>query len=335
MIVVRAGEERARPRLPPRLLRRPARPVQAAPPGRRRRVPPPHRRDRPGPAHPHRRTPPVPTPAHPLTGAALRGPNTSQQLCAKQAPRAVFAHICCEGFCERFLRGFLRASARVPRRWRGRVGWNSVLGVQNVVPVEERLADATLAERRGQYAAEVRRLIDAAFAVMRTTGDIDPQVRDIVKAAGLSNQAFYRHFASKDALLLAVLADGQRQLVEYLRARRRVDGRRRGTGPASGSRACSPRPATPTRPRRRGRSRSTAPASPTATPPISSRPAPSSSPRSRRRCRRSAEPTDDAAFVCDLALTRMNDAITHRRSPESAEVQHLVEFCLAGVRHGT
>ncbi len=72
---------------------------------------------------------------------------------------------------------------------------------------------------REQYAAEVRRLIDAAFAVMRTTGDIDPQVRDIVKAAGLSNQAFYRHFASKDALLLAVLADGQRQLVDYLRAR--------------------------------------------------------------------------------------------------------------------
>ena len=29
--------------------------------------------------------------------------------------------------------------------------------MQNVVPVEERLADATLAERRGQYAAEVRR----------------------------------------------------------------------------------------------------------------------------------------------------------------------------------
>ena len=37
--------------------------------------------------------------------------------------------------------------------------------------------------------------------------------------AGLSNQAFYRHFAAKDALLLAVLADGQRQLVALPRAR--------------------------------------------------------------------------------------------------------------------
>src|SRR5258708_28890848 len=54
---------------------------------------------------------------------------------------------------------------------------------------------------------------------MRSPGDIDPQARDIVKAAGLSNQAFYRHFPSKDALLLAVLADGQRQLVDYLRSR--------------------------------------------------------------------------------------------------------------------
>ena len=48
---------------------------------------------------------------------------------------------------------------------------------------------------------------------MRREGSIDPQVRAIVQEAGLSNQAFYRHFSSKDASLLAVLADGQRQLV--------------------------------------------------------------------------------------------------------------------------
>ncbi|MDQ1381091.1 MAG: hypothetical protein QOJ71_1810, partial [Actinomycetota bacterium] len=43
----------------------------------------------------------------------------------------------------------------------------------------------------------------------------------------------------------------------------------------------------------------------------------------------------DAAFVCELALARMNDAIVQRRSPEPGEVRNLVEFCLAGVRHGT
>ena len=96
--------------------------------------------------------------------------------------------------------------------------------MQNVVPalsetVEAALADRAVAERRAAYAIEARRLIDAAFVVMRREGNIDPQVRAIVQEAGLSNQAFYRHFASKDALLLAVLADGQRQLVAYLSRR--------------------------------------------------------------------------------------------------------------------
>jgi AcrR family transcriptional regulator len=54
---------------------------------------------------------------------------------------------------------------------------------------------------------------------MRQTGSIDPSVRDIVSASGLSNQAFYRHFASKDALLSAVLADGQEKLVASLARR--------------------------------------------------------------------------------------------------------------------
>jgi len=66
---------------------------------------------------------------------------------------------------------------------------------------------------------ECRRLIDAAFVVMRREATIDPGVRAVVQEAGLSNQAFYRHFASKDALLLAVLADGQRQLVGHLARR--------------------------------------------------------------------------------------------------------------------
>src|SRR4051794_38447758 len=104
------------------------------------------------------------------------------------------------------------------------LGRNSVLAVQNVVPVEQELADRALAERRDAYATEARRLIDAALVVMRETGAIDPAVRDVVREAGLSNQAFYRHFPSKDALLLAVLADGQRQLVSYVEHRvERVD----------------------------------------------------------------------------------------------------------------
>jgi len=206
--------------------------------------------------------------------------------------------------------------------------------VQNVVPVEERLADATLAERRGQYAAEVRRLIDAAFSVMRTTGDIDPQVRDIVKTAGLSNQVFYRHFPSKDALMLAVLADGQRQLVEYLRARvastSEPESQLRRWIEGVLAQARNPAAAEATRPFAINGAR------------LADR-YPDDLAASRAELLTTLAPSvralggteSDASFVCELALACMNDAIAHRRSPQPQEVQRLVAFCLAGVLHGT
>jgi AcrR family transcriptional regulator len=100
--------------------------------------------------------------------------------------------------------------------------------MQNAVPVveaggeagvEATVAARTLQGRADAYAEEVRRLLDAAYAVMRRSGDDDPRVSDIVRESGLSNQAFYRHFRGKDELLVALLADGQRQLVETLTAR--------------------------------------------------------------------------------------------------------------------
>jgi AcrR family transcriptional regulator len=114
--------------------------------------------------------------------------------------------------------------------WTELAGRNIILDVRNdvstvaemppaPVPVEHTLADRAVDDRRAAYAEEVRRLIDAAYAVMRSTGDIDPRVGDVVRRAGLSNQAFYRHFRSKDELLLAVLTDGQHQLLTTLSTR--------------------------------------------------------------------------------------------------------------------
>jgi AcrR family transcriptional regulator len=204
--------------------------------------------------------------------------------------------------------------------------------VQNVVPVESALAERTLAVRRDAYAAEVRRLIDAAFAVMRETGEIDPPVRDIVKTAGLSNQAFYRHFASKDSLLLAVLADGHRQLVEYLAGRLasikdpKEQMRRWIEGVMAQAR--DPRAADATRPFALNGAR------------LADR-FPDDLAASRTELLDTLSPSvralggthQDAAFVCDLVLARMNDAIAHRRRPHPQEVQRLVGFCLAGVTH--
>lgn len=83
--------------------------------------------------------------------------------------------------------------------------------------VANRIAQQTLAARRAGYAGEVRRLLDAALEVMRRCGTASrPRVADIVAAAGLSNEAFYRHFPSKDALVTAILEDGRQRLSSYL-----------------------------------------------------------------------------------------------------------------------
>jgi AcrR family transcriptional regulator len=63
----------------------------------------------------------------------------------------------------------------------------------------------------------VRLLLDAALEVMRRSGTRSrPRVADIVAAAGLSNDAFYRHFPSKDDLVAALIEDGARRLARYL-----------------------------------------------------------------------------------------------------------------------
>ncbi len=46
--------------------------------------------------------------------------------------------------------------------------------------------------------------------------DSRPRVADIVAEADLSNEGFYRHFASKDALVAAILDDGTERLLSYL-----------------------------------------------------------------------------------------------------------------------
>lgn len=94
--------------------------------------------------------------------------------------------------------------------------------MQNGIPsppndVASRVARQTLAKRGAEYAGEVRRLLEAALDVMRRCGTTSrPRVADIVAAAGLSNEAFYRHFPSKDALVAAILEDGTERLQSYL-----------------------------------------------------------------------------------------------------------------------
>jgi len=83
-------------------------------------------------------------------------------------------------------------------------------------PIVQRAARRALADRQATAVEEVLRLVEAAYAVVQRTGSFDPTIRDILGEAGLSTQAFYRHFASKDDLMLVLLDDGRRRLLEYL-----------------------------------------------------------------------------------------------------------------------
>jgi AcrR family transcriptional regulator len=86
-------------------------------------------------------------------------------------------------------------------------------------PLAMRSADRAIERRRAVYEAEVQKLIDAGFTLVRETGRLEPKVGEIVAEAGLSNQAFYRHFSSKDELLLAMLDEGIRTLRSYIEHR--------------------------------------------------------------------------------------------------------------------
>jgi len=79
-----------------------------------------------------------------------------------------------------------------------------------------RAVERTYAERQTVYAQEMQRIVEATYELVERTGSLEPSMRDILAHSGVSTQAFYRLFRSKDELLLAVLDDGRRRLVDYL-----------------------------------------------------------------------------------------------------------------------
>ena len=199
-------------------------------------------------------------------------------------------------------------------------------------PVAERVASRTLSVRSEAYADEVRRLVAAGYAVMRRTGTLDPRVHDIVREAGLSNQAFYRHFRGKDELLVAILDDGQRQLLTYL------EHRMAGADPGAArvrawvggvmEQARNAAAAENTRPFAINTAR------------LADR-FPDEVARSRELLVRplrdavadaGGDPQRDADAIYHLAIGCMNDALVARRRPTGDDIKHLEQFVLGGLR---
>ena len=213
---------------------------------------------------------------------------------------------------------------------------NTILVIQNPVRNDTagRIAQQTLARRGLDYAGEVRRLLDAGLEVMRRCGtSTRPRVADIVAAAGLSNDAFYRHFASKEALVVSILEDGMERLANYLthqmakeiepasRIRRWVEGvlsqaaddEIAATTLAvmwnAGALAVGP-----------------APRAASASGPLAALL------REPYAELGSGDPDLDAALAAHAVVGMLGDLLWRRVRPTRAQIEHATEFCLASVR---
>ena len=197
--------------------------------------------------------------------------------------------------------------------------------------VAARVAAQTLAARGAAYANEVRRLLDAALEVMRRCGTTSrPRVADIVAAAGLSNEAFYRHFPSKDALVAALLDDGAGRLRSYLehqmakargpeqQVRRWIEGvlSQSDDDIAATTRAVLWNGGS-AGPESSGRHFASASVGALLREPLAEL--------------GSTDPELDASLVAHAVFGRLTDALWQESQPTRAEIDHLVGFALAAV----
>ena len=205
--------------------------------------------------------------------------------------------------------------------------------------IAERSVSRSLEERRAAYADEIRRLIDATFDCIRRTGRLEPRVSEVVAAAGLSNKSFYRHFRSKDELLLAVLDEGVRRLADYLRDRmeRAGDSEARVRAWLEGMtrQALRPEAASATRPFALSRGRLSE---------LFAEEIAASDARLTALLREaleagrsdgglpSADPVRDALTLYDLAMGWLQRRLAEQGPVDFEDANHLVEFAMHGLR---
>jgi len=81
---------------------------------------------------------------------------------------------------------------------------------------QERALDRSLAGPRRRANAQLARLIAAAHELIDAQPGSAFTIQQLVNRAGMSTKTFYRHFASRDELLLAVEEDEMREVGDIL-----------------------------------------------------------------------------------------------------------------------
>jgi AcrR family transcriptional regulator len=198
-------------------------------------------------------------------------------------------------------------------------------------PVATRTVRRALAARESAYLDEVQRLLDAGLDLMVELGDERaPRVAEIVERAGLSNQAFYRHFAGKDELIAAVVEAGVHRLESYLRHQldKIDDPERKVRAWITGVAAQAQRKTVARQTRAAMRNLRQLPVEVRQT--VSS-PATDDLLVDALRDAGSPDPERDAAAISLVAFGRLEQFLW-QSPPSHDDVEHLIEFCLAAIR---
>jgi AcrR family transcriptional regulator len=201
---------------------------------------------------------------------------------------------------------------------------------------EESLAAQAVRRRLGDRQAaveeEVRRLLDVGLRLMQEDPTGTPRIADIVRTAGVSNDAFYRAFRGKNDLMAAIADDGARRLLGYIRHQRD-----KADDPAGALRACvvavlaqatDPLVAATTRAVLRNTSAASQPRS-VGVPGVRERLAAEMVPP--LRALGSADPDRDALVIACATFAVMEHHLWGEQVPADADVDHLVAFALRGL----
>jgi len=82
---------------------------------------------------------------------------------------------------------------------------------------QQRAVDRSLTNARARAVSRSAQILAAARELLDETGGIDFTVQEIVDRSGLSLRSFYKHFAGKDELLLALFEEVLRSFANRLR----------------------------------------------------------------------------------------------------------------------
>jgi AcrR family transcriptional regulator len=197
----------------------------------------------------------------------------------------------------------------------------------------QRAVERSVGDLRAEYAEQIGRVLEATYDLIERSGNVDPSLREILRETGLSTQAFYRYFQSKDELFLLLLDDGRRRILGYLEHRMErattPEGRVRAWIEGVLAQAANERAASRTRPfvANQERLAEAFPAEQQASVDLLI----DQLAAEITALAHTADARRDAVAIYRLSFATLQHHLVHATRPNARETDHVVRFCLRGV----